>query len=105
MAREKLEVEVLDDAVLLPLDDLARICGVETSWVEQLVAHGVVAMHDPREAAFSVVAISRLRKARRLEQTFDLPPQGLALVMELLDELDRLKALAPHLRQATEDQH
>lgn len=105
MARDEFETELLDDSVLLPLAELARICGVETHWVEQLVAHGVVTAERPHEAVFSVVSISRLRKARRLEQTFELPPQGLALVMDLLDELDRLRAVASQIHPHGEDRN
>jgi chaperone modulatory protein CbpM len=81
--------ELLDEDALLPLQELARACAVEAEWVEQLAAHGVIS--PARGNRYPAISISRLRKARRLERDFDLNTPALALVLELLDEIERLR--------------
>ena len=109
MAREKLEVEVLDDAVLLPLDDVGpHLWRQKRAGLNNLSPMVLSRCMILARLPFQLWPVtSRLRKARRLEQTFDLPPQGLALVMELLDELDRLEGACAALPpgDSTEDQH
>lgn len=91
MAKAQDLFELLDDDTLLTVQELARACAVEAEWVDRLVAHGVIAPSRGEEAVYSAMCIGRLRKARRLERDFDLNAPGLALVLELLDEIERLR--------------
>jgi chaperone modulatory protein CbpM len=84
------DVEVLDATSRIALEDLTRSCGVEPAWIEEMVAHGVVAPVEGRH--FTVLAMTRIRKARRLERDFSLNPSGVALALDLLDEIERLRA-------------
>jgi chaperone modulatory protein CbpM len=85
------DMDLLDARNLVSLPDLCAACGVEPDWVEDLVAHGVVSPISG-ETSFSALAILRLSKARRLERDFSLNTPGLALALDLLDEIDRLRA-------------
>lgn len=87
---EKTVAELLDETLLLSKDDLCRLCQVDAAWVDDFVSHG--AMGDAVQGtAFSVRSITVVRKARRLEQDFALNMPGIALAMDLLDEIDRLR--------------
>jgi chaperone modulatory protein CbpM len=88
------DCDVLDASALLSLDELTRSCGVEAAWVEEMVAQGVVAPADGTR--YTVFAMSRIRKARRLERDFSLNSSGIALALDLLDEIDRLRARLRH---------
>jgi chaperone modulatory protein CbpM len=83
--------ELLDEDTLLTVSELARACAVEAEWVELLTDYGIITPAGESSATYSAVCISRLRKARRLERDFDLNPPALALVLDLLDEIERLR--------------
>ena len=60
----------------------------------ELVEHGVIepigqARSDWRFASISIV---RVAKAKRLGRDLELGPSGLALVLELLDQIDELRS-------------
>jgi chaperone modulatory protein CbpM len=84
--------DLLDDATLLSLGELCRACNVEAEWIEELVSHGILTAGDGRVTHVSVHSISRVRKAQRLQRDFELNMPGLALALELLDEIERLRA-------------
>lgn len=76
------------------LDELSNACDVEATWVVDLVEHGII---EPRgssvsEWRFSSLSIVRLAKAKRLDRDLGINPAGIALVLDLLGEIDRLKA-------------
>lgn len=76
------------------LEELCVSCAVEADWIAELVEHGVVeptgqTRSDWRFASISVV---RLAKAKRLERDLDLNSPGVALVLDLLDEIERLRS-------------
>ena len=85
------DFDVLDATTLISFDELCRASGVDVTWVEEMIAHGVVSptADGPRYTALS---ITRIRKARRLEQDFSLNAPGVALAIDLLDEIERLRA-------------
>jgi chaperone modulatory protein CbpM len=86
--------EIIDPGAMYTLDELCQSCNVEVDWVVQLVEQGVI---EPVGQArsdwqFASISIVRVAKARRLGRDLDLSPSGLALVLDLLDELDELRS-------------
>jgi chaperone modulatory protein CbpM len=85
------DVEVLGADTPLTIGELCRLCNVEITWIETLQAHGALA------AGFTTTTMIRVRKARRLEQDLNLDTPSLALVLDLLDQIDSLEGeLARH---------
>jgi chaperone modulatory protein CbpM len=84
---ENIEVsgDLLADDMELSLADICAACGIDAGWLEEMMAHGAIAQA-------SVSSITRIRKARRLEQDFELNPAGIALALDLLDEIERIRA-------------
>ncbi|MHA7122529.1 chaperone modulator CbpM [Achromobacter xylosoxidans] len=78
----------------LSADDLARACGAEVEWVAQLVEVGIVDASGPRPAEwrFYSVDLQRALDARRLERDFDAGLDAVALILDLSQEVRRLKA-------------
>lgn len=70
------------------------ICDIDAERFIELVEFGVVipAGAAPDDWRFPASAMVRARKALRLQHEFGLEQQGLAMAMELLDEIDRLRA-------------
>jgi chaperone modulatory protein CbpM len=86
--------QLLDEAALT-LDELARACGVEPDWVVQHVRAGVLGGELQVEVAswrFGSGDLGRARRLLRIEQDFDANEDLAALVVDLGDEIRRLRA-------------
>lgn len=85
---------ILEELQDLSLDELCRACSTE---VEQLVALVEEGLIRPRGAApaqwrFTGVHLQRVRVAVRLQRDLGVNPAGAALALQLMDELDALRA-------------
>ena len=76
----------------LTLPDLCRFCSADAEWIRELVAHGVISPRGRSESSweFHGISISRAKKARRLNRDLGINAAGVAMVLDLLDERDRL---------------
>lgn len=78
----------------LTLEQVAAACGVEPAWLERHLAEGLFS--EARSVAgvwrFSAAAIRRARRMRQIERDFEAVPELAALVADLFEELDRLRA-------------
>ncbi len=87
------EFDLLDETTQLSAQDLARVLNVDITWIETLHAHGAIT--ETRH--YTVLTLTRLRKARRLEVDLGLNTESLAVVLDLLDQIDHLHGeLARH---------
>ena len=86
--------EIIDAETMCSLDELCRACNVEADWIAALVEHGVIEPVGDRgsEWQFATLSIVRVAKAKRLERDLSLNPPGLALVLDLLDEIANLRS-------------
>lgn len=97
--------EILDESIKLTLGDLARRCEVEVHIVIEMVEEGVLEPLGGRqeEWLFHGHDLMRLHRALRLQQDLDVNLPGVALAMDLLEELDALRSRVKRLeRQLTE---
>jgi len=76
----------VSDEELITLEELTVVCAVSTQWVQQRVAEGLL------PERFDTLAVRRVRRMRALERDFDAAPELAALVADLLEELDALRA-------------
>lgn len=86
---------VLLDEDALDVEELARACAVEPEWVVRHVRAGVLGDAGIVEASTWRFRSSDLARARRLllvEHTFDANEDIAALVLDLGDEIQRLRA-------------
>lgn len=93
--------EILDETIELTLTDLAQRCSVRTEIVIAMVREGVLEPQGdtPEQWYFSGYDLVRLRRAVRLQQDLDVNLAGAALAIELLEELDDLRARLRRLEQ------
>lgn len=84
---------LLDDAALT-VDELARACAVEPEWVVQRVRTGILLDGRQQDSGwrFTSVDLVRARRLRDIELAFDANDELAALVVDLSDEIQRLKA-------------
>lgn len=85
---------VLLDDDALTLDELAHACGVSLDWVSIHVAAGMLAKPDGEPASwrFSSHDLWRARQLYALERDFDALPELAALVIDLQEEIARLRS-------------
>lgn len=82
---------VLIDEVALDLHELARACRVEPDWVLRHVEAGVLGEGTPG-LRFRSADLARARRLLELERHFDANEELAALVIDLADEVRRLRA-------------
>lgn len=93
MADTILRGTLLEEQAELSLDDIGRACSSSTEWVIELVEQGVL---DPTGESrqvwrFSGACLVRARVARRLQRDLDINVEGVALAIELMEEIRSLR--------------
>jgi chaperone modulatory protein CbpM len=86
---------VLLDEVALTIDELARACGVEPEWVVQRVSAGILGGQLDVQVTswrFRSGDLLRARRLVRVERDLDANEDVAALVVDLSDEVRRLRA-------------
>ena len=84
----------------LLLEELCELSGLSEAELRELVDHGVLAPIDSgaQHWTFSADRLVVARSARRLRKDFDLDPNGVALVVTLLERVRDLEAELRDLR-------
>jgi chaperone modulatory protein CbpM len=88
-----LTAAVLDDDTWLEFEEFCRACGVPGEFVEALLQEELLtpARREPR-LAFPAAAVARVRRILRLQRDFEASLPAVALILDLLDEIERLRA-------------
>jgi len=86
---------VLDEETVLSLGDLCNACSRHAEWVVELVDEGILqpAGRDQEQWRFPGTSLQRARTAMRLQQDLQINLAGVALALDLLDEIESLRAL------------
>ncbi len=88
-----LEGIILEEQEDLSLGELCRLCRVHADYVLDLVAEGVLNPEGKtvRHYRFHGECVIRTCKAIRLQRDMGLNLAGVAMVLDLLDEMEELK--------------
>jgi chaperone modulatory protein CbpM len=84
---------IFEESAVLTVQDLSRMCGVEESHIVEFVEEGVLTAVaiETSEWHFTGAALRRTRLALRLERDLELNLAGVALALELMEELEQLR--------------
>jgi chaperone modulatory protein CbpM len=84
---------IFEDYAKLSVDELSRMCAVDRMYIVELVEEGVLnaAEVDASGWSFSGGAVRRARTALRLQRDLEINLPGVALVLELLEEIEALR--------------
>jgi hypothetical protein len=85
--------------VHLSLRDLAVACGVSTARVRLLVELGLVEAEPGAPDRFSCATAARLRRMLRLRADLGVNLTGAAIIVDLMERLERLDAELLRLRE------
>lgn len=90
---------VMDEACLT-LEELCALCSVEPVWVIRHVEEGLLnpVTGEPSSWRFTSASLARTRRLYALERDFDAVPELAALMVDLLEEIDSLRARMPRHR-------
>ncbi|MEO8302978.1 MAG: chaperone modulator CbpM [Betaproteobacteria bacterium] len=86
---------LLIDEVRIGLNEFASSCTVSREWIIEHVEAGVLlerAQPDPSHWLFASRDLIRARQLDTLERQFDANPELAGLVVDLVEELERLRA-------------
>lgn len=86
--------EIFEEEIELSLAELCRACQLPAERVVELVDEGVIEPvgRDPARWRFRGISVRRVRCVQRLERDLGVNVAGAALAIELLEELERLRA-------------
>ncbi len=77
----------------LDLDAFAAACGIEPDFVRLLVDEGLVQPVALQPVwRFGGEELARVRRIRRLQRDFEANLQSVAVMLDLMDEVERLRA-------------
>ena len=84
---------ILEDACLT-LEELCAACALEREWLIHRVEEGLFPVSGTvaAEWRFSSAGLARARRMREIERDFDAVPELAALVADMLEEMDELRA-------------
>jgi chaperone modulatory protein CbpM len=85
---------ILEEQTQLTLADLCGACAVHAERIVELVDAGVLEPlgREPSRWRFGGASLHRARMALRLQRDLDIDLAGAALALELLDEIESLRA-------------
>jgi chaperone modulatory protein CbpM len=89
-----LDSQIVDEDVQLTLVELCQACQTPQDLITAWVFEGVLEPtgQQPQEWRFSGPALHRARLAHTLMQDLEINEPGVALALDLLDQIDLLKA-------------
>ncbi len=89
-----MQSEIAEIGTVWTIEEICVACQVEQGWVAGLISHGVIEPVEggqPGTARYAAASVMRVAKAKRLERDLSLNTPGVALVLDLLDEIERLR--------------
>jgi len=94
MSNEILSGLLLDELSSLSLEELSQACRVRTEWIVELVEEGILEPRGREATAwrFAGSSLRRVRTVSRLQHDLGVNLAGAALALDLMDEVERLRA-------------
>lgn len=85
---------ILEEEVVLSLAEVCRASRLSAERVIEMAEEGIVEPvgRSPESWRFRGASLRRIRCARRLQEDLGVNTAGIALVLDLMDELERLRA-------------
>ena len=88
--------EALDGKCTLSFEQFVQASGQEAAWVLQLFEHDILSSTTPPQRhQFVGDELARARKAYRLQRDFDASLQAVAVMLDLLEDIQTLRQRLP----------
>ncbi len=104
---EIVEVEIISEQHEYTLHEFCELCGVHAEYVVEMVETGVLnpVGQGEKQWRFTGHTVSRIQRAQRLQRDLEINLPGVALSLELLDDLEQARAEVRALRQRLAQLH
>ena len=91
--------DLLDEDVEMTLAQLCQACELSEAQIIELVEQGIIDPLGPEPAEWRFVSVSlrRIRITRNLQRDLGVNAPGAALALELIEEIEELRARLRHL--------
>lgn len=94
-----LEAEVIDEQYIFDLNHFAQACGQSPEWVLQLLEYEILpARPEARIHQFFGDELTRARRAYRLQRDFEASLAAVAMMLDLIDEVQQLRKAVKHVQ-------
>lgn len=89
--------DIVDEHAQFDLQHFAAVCGQSPEWVLQLIEHDILPTRaDAKIQAFLGEDIPRARRAYRLQRDFDASFSAVAMMLDLIEEVQQLRREVRH---------
>jgi chaperone modulatory protein CbpM len=80
----------------LSLDQVCHICDISPEFIDELIDQNIIHPHENVSAQFmfSLSQLRRIKTAKRLQKDLEINLAGVALILELLEEMAKLREKA-----------
>lgn len=76
---------------LLTLDELRKVSGLSEEFLRELMAYEIIRPIASNHELFDLTQLQRIKTVLRLQHDLEVNLAGIALVLDLLDQLDELR--------------
>jgi chaperone modulatory protein CbpM len=83
----------------LSLHEVASRCGVEVTFLEQLLELGIIEAHAEDRTQFSYEVTLRVHRCVRLQRDLGVNLEGAAVIFDLLEQIESLERQLHGLRR------
>lgn len=92
--KEVLIITDLSHGGVISLQELCEMCRISEDLVNHFIVYDIVHPfgESPTEWSFDLPQVRRVQRALRLQHDLELEMSSLALILDLLDELEALRA-------------
>lgn len=93
-----IEAQIVDEQISFDLERFAEACGQSPEWILQLLEYDILPNRpDDRIHQFFGDDITRARRAYRLQRDFNASLTAVAMMLDLIDEVQQLRRKVKHL--------
>jgi chaperone modulatory protein CbpM len=85
---------LISEEAVLSLEEMIHACGTEAQWIVELVEAGILTPQGAELSAwrFGAGDLQRAGKLVRIQRDFGASTDAAAVILDLLDEIERLRA-------------
>lgn len=86
--------QILEEQASLSVEQMCRTCRISDEMLIDMVEHGILEVEgpDPRRWRFTGTCIKRVHLVLRLQRDLGLDVTGAAIAVDLLEEIESLRA-------------
>lgn len=93
MDDDMLTGSIIGNEYVLTAEELARACRTEMSWIVELIDVGILEPQGEEQSGwrFCAMDLTCARRAARLQRAFGASTEAVAVMLDLLAEIERLR--------------